>query len=765
MNAITYITLIFLLLTSSLYGQSGVISGKILSHDQPVPYANVVLKEIKKGGNTDENGQFQLREIPLGEYELTISSIGYLEHTQRILITNSQPINLGSIALREDVFGLEDVVITGTMRETSVSQSPIKVNVISNRFLQQNTSPINLVEGISLINGIEEVVECGVCGTNSLRINGLEGPYTAVLIDGTPMFGNLASVYGLNGIPTSMIDRIEVIKGPNSTLYGSEAVAGVINIITQSPEHQPIVSMDIKGSSLGEMYGNIGFAPQIGQWNGFIGVDGGRANRFIDEIEDGFGDLVNLDRLSVFTKWSKKRPHGKRSFIAGKYYYEDRRNGVEEFLKDQAYRHLRGDDQIYGESIHTRRVEVFGTHEFQTRELLKLDFSFSKHDQNSFYGSDFYEAQQQIGYTNLIWDKTIQKHQLIMGGTIRYQTYDDNTVATEKYDGSAIQNTPNNQFIPGLFVQDEWRIGPSLSLLAGSRLDYYSAHGLIYAPRLNLKYKPSDWTTLRANLGTGFRVVNLFTEDHAFVSGQRNIEILEDLAPERSYNAALNLNHVYTLGDGQGMVDIDAFYTHFLNKIIPDYDTPGKIIYANTDGHAISRGISVSIAHSFSFPLSVTLGGTIQRVTETELLEDGQSSTHPIQFAPDFSSTGTLNYEWKRAKLNLAWSFTLTGPMELPKVYDLDATGQMMDHPRPTRSESWMRHNLQLSRDFSDLGISLYGGVENLFDYRQPISPLVGINDPSASPGFSDFFDTVYTYAPLTGRNVYLGVQWNVGRK
>lgn len=673
----------------------------------------------------------------------------------------SAPLTDSSTIDQDDSYIMEDVVITGTMRETYISQSPIKVSVISSKYLKQHGSPTNIVEGMSLINGIEEVVECGVCGTNSLRINGLEGPYTAVLIDGTPMFGNLASVYGLNGIPTSMIERIEVIKGPNSTLYGSEAVAGVINVITENPAHQPLISANIQGTSLGEWNGNISFAPRIGNWDGTVGIDYGMTHNFIDEVQDGFGDLVNHDRLSLFTKWSKRRADAKKFFIAAKYYTEDRRNGVEAFLTDGAHRQLRGSDQVYGESILTDRAELFGTYEFSGNQSLKLDYSFSHHAQDSYYGSDFYEATQQIAFANLIWNKPIQKHYLTTGTTFRYQSYDDNTIATE----TEIENLPDRQFIPGIFVQDEWEPSKRFTLLAGSRLDYYSAHGLIFAPRLNLKYKPGDWTTYRLNAGTGFRVVNLFTEDHAFVSGQRNIEIQENLDPERSYNLAFNLNHVYTTRVGQGILDIDAFYTHFLNKIIPDYDTPGKIIYSNADGHAVSKGISLSLSHSFSPSLKANIGLTMQRVTQTERGENGDLQTSPIPFAPDLSSTGTLSYDWKGPNLLLSWSFNLTGPMELPTVYDLDEAGNLLPFPRATRSQTWARHNFQISKDIPSAQLSIYGGVKNIFDFRQPISPLVGFQDPQAAPGFSEYFDTIYAYAPLTGRNWFLGIRWNLKKK
>lgn len=741
--------------------QSVSIRGTVNSQDTPLAYANVSIQGTAEGSYTDEEGKFMLKTSQQGKQTLVISAVGYRTKSQTITISDvSEIIALGEISLLEDALGLEEVVITGTMKETFVSSSPVKIDVVTSRYLEQTIAPTNIVEGISLVNGVQEVVACGVCFTNSISINGLPGAYTAILMDGTPMYGNLASVYGLNGIPTQIIDRFEVIKGPSSTLYGSEAVAGVINIITKDPAKQPLVSVDLMGTSHLESFGNIALAPKVGSWNGYLGVNYAYINDFEDDNKDGFGDNINMDRISVFTKWSQQRDDGKKTSIAAKYYYEDRRNGVEAYLRNRAYRELRGSDQIYGESIYTNRFEVFGSYELPTQNYFKLDYSFSHHDQNSYYGADFYQADQTIGFANFIWNPSTDAHDVVVGATTRYQIYDDNTIATEESVDGAVLNRPDQQFIPGIFVQDEWDVTKRLTLLAGSRLDFYQAHGAIVSPRLNTKYKPGEWTTLRANLGTGFRLVNLFTEDHAFVTGQRTVEILGDLDPEQSYNASLNFNHVYTLGNSQGMIDIDAFYTYFTNKIIPNYDTPGKIIYANTDGFAVTKGIGLNVNHQFQSPLSVNVGINFQDVTETEPGDEGQDVTRHVEFAAGWSGISTINYQWKKADITLAYTLRVTGPMTLPEVFDLNENGQPLSTARPTRSSPFSFHNIQVTKQFSP-AFQLYGGIQNLFDYRQEISPLVGFNDPNATPGFSNYFDTAYAFSPLHGREVYLGFRWN----
>ncbi len=753
------IIIAFLVATAALRAQS--LTGKVASGGEALAYATIAVPGSTIGTVTDENGAFELLGLEAQTYELSITSIGYRTKTLKVDLSNSSAIDLGAIELLEDILGLEEVVVTGTMKETFVAASPIKVDVITAKFLQKNISPTNIVEGITLVNGVQEVVACGVCFTNSISINGLPGAYTAVLMDGTPIYGNLASVYGLNGIPTMIIDRFEVIKGPSSTLYGSEAVAGVINIITKDPAEQPALSVDLMATSHLESFGNLAFSPEVGDWNAYVGLNYAYINNFDDENNDFFSDVVNMDRISLFTKWSKERADYKTTSIAAKYYYEDRRNGVEQFLTNRAYRDLRGNEDIYGESIYTNRLEIFGTHEFAGEEDIKLDFSLSHHDQDSYYGSDYYQAQQQIAFTNLTWNKEIKKHDVLVGLTARYQYYDDNTIATD----SEVGNAADHQLIPGVFVQDEWTVSDKFTLLTGARLDHYENHGLIFAPRLSSKYKPSTWSTLRMNFGTGFRLVNLFTEDHAFISGQRAVEIVEELRPEQSYNASLNWNQIYNIGNSQGSFDIDAFYTYFTNKILPDYETPGKIIYANTDGYAITRGIGMTVNHQFMFPLAINMSWNVQEVIETEPDENGNNVTRAVEFAPDWTTNMTLNYNWRKPKLNLSYTFNATGPMALPELFDLDANGNPLSTPRPTESEAFLFHNVQITKGFSNSTFELYLGVQNLFDYRQEISPVVGVNDPTTTPGFSQYFDTSYAFSPIHGREFYLGFRWNTGRR
>ena len=689
--------------------------------------------------------------------------MGYKADSLDVTVSTTN-VHLGDVQLKPSSLGLNELVVSGTLRTVHLSNSAVRIEVVNSKQLLKSMAPANLMESLGMINGVQEVLSCGVCYTNAISINGLPGNYTAVLIDGSPLYGNLASVYGLNGIPIQILDRYEVIKGPNSTLYGSEAMAGVINIITKDPAKQPDFSADVMVTSHMESFGNIAIAGGKGKWKQFTGLNYGYINDYDDLNQDGFGDMINLDRIGLFSKWSYDMQDGKKLVVNLKGFYEDRRNGVQEYLDDRAYRDIRGNDSIYGESILTERIELFGHYDLPTKKQMRLDYSFSKHIQDSYYGSDGYEALQDVGFGRLTWDERIKKHQLTSGLSLRYQFYNDNTVATSRREGLKSVDAPDLQIIPGIFIQDEWTVNDRLTLLSGMRVDHYNKHGFIPSPRLSGKLKTGKWTNWRVNLGTGFKVVNLFAEDHAFVTGQREVVIQEKLRPEQSYSVSTSVNRIVNIGSSAGSFDLSAFYTHFTNKILPDYSEAGKILYANGKGQTISQGVSLSFSQEFEFPLSYQLGLNALEVFSQEEV-NGILEKTPINFSSKWSGNLSVNYRIKKHEIILAATSRFNGPMHLPEVFDFESNGELSDISRPRLSQPFLLQNVQITKVFVKSRFELYAGIANLFNFLPPFSPLVGFNDPNAAPGFSKSFDTAYAYAPFHGREVYLGVRWNYTRK
>ena len=224
------VSIYLLLMSTFMVGQT--ISGKITTENgDEIPYANLYLKKTKIGTSSNDQGFYELNNITKNSHTLIISSIGYKTKSIKINITSDKKITR-NITLSEDD-SLDEIVISGTLRPVTKSNSPVPIEVYSETFFRKNPTP-SIFESLQNVNGVRPQLNCSVCNTGDIHINGLEGPYTFVLIDGMPLVSGLSTVYGLTGIPQALIERVEIVKGPASTLYGSEAVGGIINVITKS---------------------------------------------------------------------------------------------------------------------------------------------------------------------------------------------------------------------------------------------------------------------------------------------------------------------------------------------------------------------------------------------------------------------------------------------------------------------------------------------------------------------------------------------------
>jgi outer membrane receptor for ferrienterochelin and colicins len=730
--------------------QSGRVSGRVVSDEGPVAFASVLLKGTQLGTATDAQGRFRLPSVPPGAHVLQVSMVGHSPLDQPFSLKPGEDRALGDLRLTRTATALDEVVVTGTLRPVSRSESPVAIEVVTPALFRKNPSPV-LFDAVGMVNGVRPQLNCSVCNTGDIHINGMEGPYTMVLIDGMPIVSALSTVYGLSGIPVSMIERVEVMKGPGSALYGSEAMGGIINVITRDPAFAPKVAVDLMTTSWGELSADVGLRLGRGRVTGLTGVNGFRYATPHDGNGDGFTDVTLQERYSIFQKLGVQRPERRVASMAGRYVEEDRWGGQMQWTPAFA-----GGDSIYGETIRTRRWEAIGQYQLPLPGTVMLQFSANGHAQRSWYGTTPFNADQHVYFGQLYWGRRLgARHDLLGGVAYRHTRYLDDTPATGRYDaeGRLLGHVPHHRPLPGLFVQDEWSITELHKLLLGYRLDHDRDHGPVHSPRVAYKWAPNPRWAVRANFGTGFRVVNIFTEDHAALTGARTVVIADDLGPERSINGAVNVVRIWSRERRFIGLDGTLFHTHFRDRILPDFDSdPRLIIYAGLDGHAVSRGAALNVETRLGDALRLNAGTTWM---EVYTVEEGRRTE--VLFAPRWSGTFNASYE-VRARLTIDLTGQVYGPMRLP-VQPGD--------PRPDHSPTHALVNLQLKYRPSGRW-EVYGGVKNLLNFvpkdpiLRPFDPFNKQADDPVSNPHGLTFDPAYIYAPLQGIRGFLGLRWTL---
>ncbi|MGZ8557805.1 MAG: TonB-dependent receptor [Chitinophagaceae bacterium] len=718
--------------------------------------ATIHLNDSSQAMVCDGKGKFVM-QVP-GNLSLLVTATGF--ETKEFFLSSKNHVVILLTPIEKEI---DAVVVTGTMKVVKKLDSPVAVEVYTTQFFKKNPTP-SIFESLQNVNGVRPQLNCSVCNTGDIHINGLEGPYTMITIDGMPIVSSLASVYGLFGIPTQLIDRIEIVKGPASGLYGSEAIGGLINIITKSPEKAPLFNINAMTTNWLEHNLDIGTKFKVGKKStSLLGVNYFNYQQPVDKNKDRFTDVTLQHRISVFNKLSFARKNNRLATVATRYFYEDRWGGDMRWNKS-----FRGGDSLYGESIYTRRWELIGNYQLPVKEKMSFSFSATSHNQNSYYGAIPYMGKQRIAFGQLIWDKQAGvDHNLLIGSALRYNYYDDNSTAT--IDTLTGRNNPDNYAIPGVFLQDEWKLNTKHLLLLGLRYDHHPVHKGIFTPRIAWKWTMKDKQVLRLNAGTGFRVVSLFTEEHAALTGARAVEIKESLRPERSYNINLNYTRHHSWDRVSLNADASIWYSHFTNQIIPDYDTdPEKIIYKNLLGYSLSQGATLNAELNIGNRFKSLMGITIQDISKVEKDQQQKIIRSQPVLTEKWSGTWAITYTFPLAGLAIDYTGNIYGPMRLPLLSAND--------PRPAFSPVWSIQNLQITK-LVNRNFELYGGIKNLLNWTPAKSSpflIARSHDPfdkkieydgngkilaTAENPYALSFDPTYVYAPNQGIRFFAGVR------
>ena len=719
-----------------------------------LPYIVVVLKGTTIGVTTESTGHYIMRDIPEGTYTIEVAAIGY--KTERREITVKKGISYEvNFTLEEDLIQIEGVIVSATRSETTRRMSPTLVNVVG-MDIYDKTNSTTVAQGLSFQPGVRVENNCQNCGFQQVRINGLDGQYTQILIDSRPIFSALAGVYGIEQLPANMVDRVEVMRGGGSALFGSSAIAGTINIITKEPVRNSAsishTTTSIGGSSA--LHNTTDINASIVSEDNKLGLAIFGQNTSKDAWDangDGFTELSRISgQTAGFRGYIKT---GLFSKITAEYHHleEFRRGG--DNLDLSPHEAMIAEQTKHGINTGGLKFDWFSRDQ---KHRLNTFASIQHINRESYYGAG--KDPNAYGRTlDLTW----------VGGAQYVYKFDrcifmpaDLTAGLEYNEDYLRDNmwgygrqTDQTVRIASAYAQNEWK-NEKWGILIGGRLDKHNLiDGLIFSPRANLRYNPTENINLRASYSYGFRAPQAFDEDLHIdnVGGTVSmIRLADDLRVEKSQSVSISADLYRNWGEWQGNFLVEGFFTDlddvFALKEIGFED--GILIKErhNESGARVFGGnLEGKIAYRNIFQLQLGLTAQNSKYKEARLWSDDVEATRNMFRTPDLHGYFTASYNPVK-KLTLALSGTYTGSMLI------EHHAGMIDRNMTVKTSPFWDMGFKAAYDFriyNSFNLQLNAGIQNILNSFQRDF------DSGADR------DSGYMYGPTLPRCFYLGIKLN----
>lgn len=736
--------------------EGNMIAGHVIvkGTEESIPFATVMILGTNRGAVSNEEGQFEFRKLAAGKYTLRVQVMGYKTQEKTITVS-AEATSVVHFQMEEVSFTTDEVVVSANRNEVSRKAAPVVVNVMSAK-LFETVNSTDLAKSLNFQSGLRVENNCQNCGFPQVRINGLEGPYSQILINSRPIISALSGVYGLEQIPVNMIERVEVVRGGGSALFGANAVGGTINIITKDPinnSFQVASTMSNMNGKSWEQYmgGNVSLVAKDNSY-GIALYETYRNRNPYDADGDGFSELGKLN-INTFGMRAYYRPnyfsrinveyHTTNEFRRGgnKFNLQPHEADITEQTKHIINSGGVSYDRYWGEK---HKMSVYG--------------SVQHTDRNSYYGAQ--KDMNAYGKTNdLTWvvggmyvgnmDRCLFAPATFTGG-VEYQSNSLHDVMTGYH-----RDMQQDVRIAGGFVQNEWRLN-RWTMLVGARLD---KHNLIdhpiFSPRVNFLYKPSDNLQARLTYSTGFRAPQAYDEDlHVTAVGGEGVQIrlADGLREERSNSFSGSVDWSFPMGHWQSNILLEGFYTDlhhvFVLEDIGEDQNGDKIKERRNGSGAKVYGVNLDAKVAHGREAQLQLGFTVQRSrynrAEVWTSEgEEEQTTKRMPRTPDyygyftFTSAPLKNFDF-------SLSGTYTGKMIVPHMAGYIEKSRMEHTPQ------FMDLNLKLNYTFvlkDHIKMQVNGGVQNIFNSFQK----------DLDKG--EFRDAGYFYGPTQPRTYFVGIK------
>lgn len=763
-----------------------------------IPFATVTVKGTRIGTVADGSGHYKLANLPVGKCIVIVRSLGYKSQEKEVIMKEGEAATL-FFELKEDVLNLEQVVVTGTRTQHYIKDVPVRTEVITAKSIE-NKNAGTLYEALDATPGVRVENQCQYCNFTMVRMQGLGAEHTQVLINGQPMYSGLAGVYGLQQLSTVDIERIEIVKGAGSALYGSSAVAGAINIVTKEPPLTPETDLDIQfgqyhtnryriSSSMKNGKGNIGLNIYAQRLSDDALDETGEGNSKSEvKKKDGISDRVESKLTNAGFDLYLEHPFFSRDrlIIRGKSVFENRAGGT---VTDDYYMNPLTDGT---ENITTDRYETDLQYTAKIKTDSELNFSLAyvnhkrKATNDSFLGDYMethddevpdlrimrpYLAEEGTCTSTLSISSRWGKHSFLFGAQTYFDKLEESGMyvvvdSESNYYGEpykSIADKSAHEF--GAFIQDEWALTSKLMVVPGIRIDYhhseeeYNTDQQVFAsanfpktdfdetsinPRMALKYELSPRVTIRASAGSGFRAPYGFSEDLHLCSGSPRVWKSSDLDPEKSVSYNLSADYY----GNRIRLSANLFRTDLKDKIgFTDADKQVAALgydyqWRNIDD-AFVQGVELSVMTNLAKSLDLGVDFTINQGEYDHVREDWadtpyEKDSKSVSRFP--STTGNIKLEYTPGK----WNFSLTGSYQgqmYIDYYNEEIDPEVGDLSKIKETDPYMLFNARISKKIKRF--KFYTGINNIFNYIQDEKHLD---------------DAAFMYAPVFGTLVYGGV-------
>jgi hypothetical protein len=732
--------LVLLLITrSTSFAQNvnGIVLDKSNSKEEAIIGATINWLGTKIATTTDIEGKFSIARTK--SRKLVISFVGYKSDTLNI----SNETDLRVYLQSENQ--LQEVVVRSS--STSMDRlSPIHTEILTSKALAK-AACCNLSESFETNASVSVSYADAVTGAKQIQLLGLAGTYVQTNVENIPSIRGLATTFGLNYIPGTWIQSIDIGKGAGSVVNGYESMTGQINVELQKPDLAEKVYLNTYVNSLGRGEINLNLAHIFKQkaeikakWSVALLTHGSTMQTIIDKNNDNFYDLPKYTQANFVNRWKYESDKMVAQFGI-KYLYDTRLGG--QINKNP----LSLDNLIYRFSNTTNRAEFFSKtaklYQSKPYRGLGLIVNGVIHDSKSQFGFRPYNGKQQTLYGNLIYQDIFgnTNHSYKAGLSFLYDNYD------EKFADLIYKR---EEIVKGGFFEYTYKNLEKLTAVAGSRIDFHNLFGKIFTPRLHVLYNATENTAIRLSAGKGFRTSNPFAEYFGNLVSSRTVRILETIRPEVSWNYGVSLTKTF----GKSNLIIDLYHTRFQNQLIGDTEHPNFLYFYNSQGNNYANSaqielnlmpiprLELKVAYRYS-DVWQTLGKSLyQEIMVQKMFVPRDRILFNVGYALPYDKwkfDGTLQYNGQRRIPNLSTTYYHTSYEAMPIQF----------------APAFVNLNAQVSRSFRRWDI--YLGGENLTNFRQ--------NDPIVTPDnpFGSRFDAGSAWGPVVGRVIYFGTRYKLG--